>query len=474
MPAIIHDFVRYNENVIPDFKELINSRLPDGERRLIQLVADEAARRHLPLYAVGGLPRDLWLGRAPADLDLVVEGEAIELARALASQFGGRVTGHVKFGTAKWDLRTANLPGRADDTGRASAKKRMDFLDLVAARSESYGHPGALPTVRSGTIRDDIRRRDFTINTLALRLDGAHFGEVIDEFGAFKDLQAGVVRVLHPLSFRDDPTRMYRAVRYENRFSFEISSETLALVPPAARYIAALSGQRIRHELDLILDEPGAGAMLGRLGRLALLGPIHRALPHDQAAIERVKLVESGEASRFSGCDQDRLAWMLWLITLPEAQIRSIVDRLRMTREDAVEIAAAARLYRNKASIARGRPSRITATLDEYPESAIVAASLVVDGKTSQCLHEYLRKWKNMRPMANGGDLRRLGVPPGPAYGRILAQLRAAWLDGRIVSGDEERRWLQKWAIKAARPAGGAAKPRAGSRVKARPGKGRH
>ena len=158
-------------------------------------------QRGLPLYIVGGSVRDLVLGHRLNDFDLTLEGNAIALARSLASKHGGTITAHIKFGTANW-----LLPDHL--------KIDHPTLDLVSARSETYKHPVALPTVKLGSIADDLRRRDFTINAMAIRLDGSHFGELRDDLNGMEDLQNGIIRILYPRSFIDDPTRMYRAVRY--------------------------------------------------------------------------------------------------------------------------------------------------------------------------------------------------------------------------------------------------------------------
>src|SRR6185503_4715700 len=184
-----------------DFAEKLKDSLGENRLRLLQLVLDEATGRGLPLYIVGGSVRDLVLGRPLKDFDLTVEGDAIALARSLTAKNGGGVTAHTKFGTAKWFL-------------PADLKEQHNTLDLISARSETYKHPAALPSVAVGTIADDLRRRDFTINALAIRLDGDHFGELRDDLQGMDDLRKGIVRVLHPGSFIDDPTRMYRAVRY--------------------------------------------------------------------------------------------------------------------------------------------------------------------------------------------------------------------------------------------------------------------
>ena len=235
-----------------NLRSQLEASLSSDQLRILHLVADEASQSGLPLYIIGGSVRDLILGAATKDLDLTVEGDAIALARALAKRHGGRVTAHSKFGTANWFL------------PKDLATESRDSVDLISARSETYKHPAALPTVKMGTTDDDIRRRDFTVNTLAIPPDGSHFGELRDDLGGMDDLKQGIVRVLHAKSFVDDPTRMYRAVRYAERYGFKIAEETLALIPEARPLVEKLSAQRIRRELDLILEEWNAAAMLAR------------------------------------------------------------------------------------------------------------------------------------------------------------------------------------------------------------------
>jgi len=216
--------------------------------------------------------RDLLLERPSPDFDLVVEGDAIALARSLARRFGGRVTGHARFGTAKW-----HLAGHKDGEPSRLSVAGLDSIDLVSARTEFYTHPTALPTVERGSIKLDLHRRDFTINTLALRLDGRHYGELHDYWGGVDDLKAGLVRVLHSLSFVDDPTRILRAVRFEQRFAFCIEDRTMQLLLEARPLIDRLSGDRIRHELNHILATSYAPQVLQRMHNLGILSAIHRA-----------------------------------------------------------------------------------------------------------------------------------------------------------------------------------------------------
>jgi tRNA nucleotidyltransferase (CCA-adding enzyme) len=427
-----------------DFSGLLSSNLSTAQLQLIRAVVDEAALYELPLYVVGGLPRDLLLGVAHSDLDLVVEGDAIALARSLVAKYGGEVTAHPKFGTARWALRETKF-GAADAPMRPSPQAYSgDFLDLISARSETYDHPAALPSVRMGKIEDDLGRRDFTINTLAVRLDGAGIGQVRDDFGALEDLKRGIVRVLHARSFTDDPTRMYRAVRYEQRFGFSLADGTLALMPAARSLVERLSGQRIRHELDLILDEERAETMLIRLGKLDLLRPIHADLPRDKVALSKVKLAKEAPAFSVPNWTAVNAAWVLWLIARPQRQIVSIQERLHFTGALAQSIRSASSLRGRLPALARWRPSKCVAYLDKLPPLAVYAAYRGVRaGRSRTVLQKYLAHWRLLRPTTTGKDLKQLGLAPSPEYATILRALRDAWLDGLVGSADEERLLLR-------------------------------
>ncbi len=209
----------------------MESNLAPARLGLLKLISLASSNLNLPIYLVGGFARDLLLEKAGSDMDFVVEGDGILLAKALAEKYGGRVTTHKKFGTAKWHI--AAIKRALLD--HFSAGTSLDYstlppaIDLISARTEFYERPTALPTVKTGSIKLDLHRRDFTINTMAVRLDGHHFGDLYDYWGGLNDLKKGLIRVLHSLSFVDDPTRILRAVRFEQRFGFNIEERTLAL-----------------------------------------------------------------------------------------------------------------------------------------------------------------------------------------------------------------------------------------------------
>ncbi len=445
----------------------LESVLPAGRLALLKLVAEIAHEQHAALYIVGGFVRDLILERPSLDFDLVVEGDAIALAHALASRYGGRVTSHARFGTAKWFLKRPNQPSQlmtsllpGIDT-EDLVLQLPDSIDLITARTEFYTHPTALPTVERGSIKLDLHRRDFTINTLALRLDGHHYGELNDYWGGLNDLRQGLVRCLHSLSFVEDPTRMLRAVRFEQRFDFQIEERTLQLLREAISLIDRVSGDRIRHELDHILDEPHATQMLARLEELKLLQAIHPGLQYNEWVGERIAALQQIELDSEWGLNEVNiketphhvvakmplrraLAYMLWLLRLPEDLVRQVLGRLKIPRNLADLILAAGLLWRELPELVDLPTSRVVEKLDELPLLAIYANYLATDQEALRAeLWKYVSEWRQIQPTVTGDTLLALGLPPGPRYREILAELRAGWLDGTICSPEQEKQVLE-------------------------------
>ena len=414
-----------------DFRLRLESALSTEHLQLLHLVRNEAMQRGLPLYIVGGSVRDLVLGHRLNDFDLTLEGNAIALARSLASKHGGTIIAHTKFGTANW-----LLPDHL--------KIDHPTLDLVSARSETYKHPVALPTVKLGSIAYDLRRRDFTINAMAIRLDGSYFGGLRDDLNGMEDLQKGIIRVLHPRSFIDDPTRMYRAGRYEGRYGFKIAEGTLALIPEARPFVEKLSAQRIRHELDLILEEPNAVAILERLGGLDLLSVIHPALANfSQSNLAKIKSDDAVLQNRNS-------RWILWLLHLPDREIEFLNDRLHFPADLLKILHSAASLNANLTAVVGLKPNKAVELLESYSIKALeVLSSAGQDEEIRNILTKYLSEWWYVKPKTTGHDLKKRGIPPGPKYTEILRRLRAAWLDGDVKSEEEEKTLLNNLLEKA-------------------------
>ncbi len=398
--------------------------LPSEKQTLLSDIAAQAAAMDMPCYIVGGFVRDLLLNKPVNDLDVIVEGDAIKFGKSLVKQFGGKLTTHDKFHTAIW-----HLP--------LSFNLHPSSLDLITARKETYQRPGALPAIKPSTIDDDLHRRDFTINAMAVRLDGDHFGELLDPLNGQADLEKGIIRVLHPRSFMDDPTRIFRAIRYEARYSFNLEPSTLNLITSEAlAVITRLSGERIRHELDLIFEEENSSQMILRAGNLGVFERIHPDLPmfdpaySDYLNMDPILDIPTSRAA---------MGYMLWLMDLMEAEIMSIAERLNFTSELTYSVWAASQLKKSLPFLVNSKPSVWTYALEKLPELSIYVVYLV---SRENALLDYLSIWRHVKPHTTGNDLKARGLPSGPRFGEVLSQLRAAWLDGEVKNAEEEKELL--------------------------------
>jgi tRNA nucleotidyltransferase (CCA-adding enzyme) len=328
-----------------------------------------------------------------------------------------------------------------------------EFLDLISARTEWYTHPTALPTIERGSIKLDLHRRDFTINTLALRLDGRHYGELHDYWGGLNDLREGLVRVLHPLSFVDDPTRMLRAARFEQVLDFHIEKRTHELLTEACPLVSQVSGDRIRHELDHIMDTSHRVRILERLSELGLMDQIQPALIWDQTSRDNLdimrfideKPLQGNHLDLTRGNNQRKLAYILWLIHYPVEKTQAILKRLRYPSTQVKTVLSANRLWKDLPWVANAKLSLIANRLEDVPPLAVYANFLAArDDAICNNIQAYQNRLNTITPRVSGEDLRKRGLPPGPAYRRILAAIRDAWLDGKIENNEQENTFLEE------------------------------
>lgn len=435
--------------------EQLDAALPAARLALLKEIAVQARQLHMAVYVVGGFARDLILERPSLDFDVVVEGDAIMLARSLVKAFGGRIVAHGRFGTAKWwtgSLREV-LAARLQHGTPLNPGDLPESLDLISARTEFYDYPTALPVVERSNIKLDLHRRDFTINTMAIRLDGRHYGDLYDYWGGLSDLKKGLVRVLHSLSFVDDPTRMLRAVRFEQRFGFNIESRTLQLMEDAHPLVRQLSGDRIRHELNLILAEPRALEMLSRLQGLHLLEAIHPQLLWDEAfrpalhaALFEPIDTRWGLLERVGGKPlRKALAHLAWLLHLEDEGALAVGSLLRLPASWLKALPGAQKI-RSALPGLHGEPaSQVVELLESTSLPGLYALYLSTPEPAARALLErYAVEWQHIRPRVDGETLKKQGIPPGPAYRAILAALKRAWLDGEVRSEAEEAALLAR------------------------------
>ncbi len=417
---------------------LIEERVPPDVREALRLVGTVADEAGFPVYLVGGIVRDLFLRVANLDIDIVVEGDGIVFAGMLVKRAGGHMKTHLKFGTA-----VVVLPNGLK-------------LDIATARLEYYDSPAALPTVELSSIKKDLYRRDFTINTLAVRLNQKRYGELIDFFGGLRDIKEKTLRVLHSLSFVEDPTRVLRAIRFEQRFDFKLSKHTENLIKSAVnmKLFNRLTGKRMHAELVLLFSEAEPLKLLKRMKYFDLLKFLH---PDLKATAETDRLftgiAETLTWFRLLYLDLTIETWYVFFLGLLDRLKDSAADetlerlsvplrtreRVRHSRQRYREVLAA--FYKEP----KPAPSRIydlLVTLDT--ESLLLMMAKAKQEKAKKYISLYLTSLRNVKVELRGDDLKQMGIPPGPRYKKILAELLDAKLDGLVKNREEEMAFVRK------------------------------
>lgn len=432
------------ENLAP----LISQKLPIKLQSMLLTIGQRAAGGESKVYLVGGLIRDLLLGfPAPQDLDFVVLPDAIAFARELERFFKGKLKIFPQFGTASLFI---------DNQLR---------LDLVTARRELYTSPAALPQVESSSLRSDLYRRDFTINTLACSLMPDNFGRLFDYFGGCEDLSRGVIRSLYNLSFVDDPLRILRAVRFEVRFGFTVEENTRALMKKAIKnkVLDKLSRQRLNNELSLVYREEDPLQVLQKLADLGAIPSLYyRAQPGYQtwARLGRVREALLWSSRRqWARLPDHELVYLSALLYDLEPEVRSaIMIRLQFSRDRTDRVLSSCRFAPDLLNDLSGDNlsfSAIVNRLDLLPgETLVLLYALAPDRKIKDILMLYLDSLKQVRPRLKGDDLKQIGLKPGPLYKQVLDKLKEAALDGKVRTSAEEREYVS-WFLDQLKREGG-------------------
>jgi len=404
----------------------IEKQLPAELVNFMQVAGEVAQNRGQSLYLVGGVVRDLLLGRANFDLDLVVEGNAIELAQQLIEIKQAKIITHPRFGTAKLQWNKWSV-------------------DLATARSETYVKPGALPKVKPSSLSSDLFRRDFTINTMAIHLNPSHYGELIDPHEGIADLEHKLIRVLHEKSFTDDATRIWRGLRYEQRLNFQLETNTLQLLKRDIPMLDTISGDRIRYELECILQEERPEKVFHRAEELTVLQKLDPALKGNGWLAEKFKLARQLTSPNLPPFG---LYLVLLAYRLTEEESEHLISHLRLSKSvtqtlrDTMAIKTQLQALANPAL----NPSGIYRLLHGYSPSAIMANSLAGDSNVvCQHLEIFLSKLRYVKPALTGNDLIRMGIAPGPRIKEILRLLHEARLDGKVTSKKDEEGLVKGW-----------------------------
>ncbi len=395
--------------------------------RLLQEIGRFGEETSRSVYVVGGFVRDLLIGRENLDIDIVVEGDAVDFAYQLAKVWGGKALAHHQFKTAT--------------VTRLDALK----LDFASARNETYPRPGALPSVEYGTIAEDLRRRDFSINALAMRLQPDTFGELVDCTGGVGDLRAGRIRTLHEQSFIDDPTRIFRAIRYEGRYSFQIVEDDQRRMLDAINQgvLNLISGKRLQNEIDYILLEKAASPIVNRMCEFNIFGVIHPTwrIPPNFDVLWRAAGQAIEWASTSLPKDSINTRAILWMTLLTSSDaIEVISSQLGLENELHTRLSVQAQLKHALDSLsASSKPSEVYQLLNSYPLESLVFVLMQPNQSNWRVakIRNYLTHLRGVQPLITGDDLIRRGLEPSQAFSDLLGKAFAAQLDGTVSTKQE-------------------------------------
>ena len=410
-------------------------KIPPKTTALLKKIGQLADERGEAAYAVGGFVRDLFLRRPGVDIDITVEGDGLTFAEKLAKMTGSEVEAFTRFGTS-----IVVIPG-------------FGKVDVATARTESYDYPGALPSVKKGGIIQDLYRRDFTLNAMALSLSPGYFLKLLDPFSGLADLKRGRIRALHPKSFEDDPTRLFRAVRFEQRFGKRIEEKTQRWLLSSVKgdYIQKVSGERLRNELRLIFQEPRPEKAVWRLDELGVLPHIHPALGVSAAAKKTLPHIASAIGffhKNKMALEEERMVWFQALLLNPgEKEAASLSKRLMLSRVEQNIVSQSAKAYPallkelSGKDLAASQMYRLLCPLRPEVQCFLMAAALP---SLRQKLASYFIKIQKSVPWVRGKDLQTMGIPPGFRYSFILLEALNGQLDGKFKNRPQALEWVKK------------------------------
>lgn len=418
-------------------KDYLNN-LPNEIQDLIHLAGDIAAKNSMSCYLVGGFVRDLILGIKNLDLDIVVEGDGIRFAEVLSEAQKAEVIRHRRFGTATVMLES-NLK-----------------IDITTARKEYYPQAAHLPLVTFGTLKDDLARRDFTVNAMAINISRGYFGKFIDFFGGKDDLRHKKIRVLHSLSFIDDPTRILRAIRFEQRYNFKIEPKTLKLLREAARLkmLEKVQPQRLRDELIPILKESRPIKDVRRIKELSGFSFLSHGLLTSKNTIALLNSIErqvSWFRKNYPKC-RHLDAWLIYFMGLIEPlninKIKLICKIFAFRKGEQKRILAYKKINSkivkelNRDKI---KPAKIFNLLEPLSYEVILLIKAKYEKRIiKKHIEVFFRHYHGRRLYISGEDLHSLGLAPGPHYHKILRRVLNAKLNGLVETEKEELELIKK------------------------------
>jgi tRNA nucleotidyltransferase (CCA-adding enzyme) len=418
--------------------KLIEEQTEKSILDILKALGEKAEELHYNAFLVGGIVRDIILRRKNLDIDVVVEGDGIDLAKRFSKDFSCKVRYHKKFGTA-----ILIFPDGVK-------------IDIATARLEYYDSPAALPNVELSSIKLDLYRRDFTMNTLAIRLNPSGFGELIDFYGAQKDIKEKIIRVIHNLSFVEDPTRIFRAIRFEQRFGFKIGKHTLKLIKNAVKmnFLVHLDGYRLFSELVLLFQEEKPVEIVKRLADLNILKFIHPSIKFNdsmKSTLENIKEIIAWFDLLF--LEEEYEKWIIYFFGLVDSlnnqEIPEVCLRLSITERDRKRVIQGIKdtedILRQFNNRKKMKKSNIYYILKPIPiETLLYAMAKTNKNHIKRAVSSYFIQFKETHSILNGEDLKSLGITPGKIFKRILDDLLSAKLDGMVETKQDEINFVKK------------------------------
>ncbi len=410
-----------------DLKKCLSS----NEYQFIRRIGGYADEFGINVYLVGGFVRDLFLGKKDIDTDITVEGDGVKFTEFLAKKLNAPFKCFEKF-----------------RTGKIFLKNKLN-IDITSARSEYYEYPASLPLINFSEIQKDLYRRDFTINAMAIQINKKNFGKFIDFFNGYNDLKHKIIRILHDNSFIDDPTRILRAIRFEQRFGFKIEKNTLNLLRKTINnnLFEKLPGERLRDEILLVLKEKNVYKILKKGKTLGIWDVIYKGLKFNNEILNIFKnLYIYSKKNVFNNIDMDCVFMMIFFSSLNTRQTYDIMERLKLKNEWKNKIYNVKKYEKNilkQIKKIKRDKKKIFVLLNIFKREELFYFTLVHGKIVYDVIEKQLKIYNNIKLQITGDDLKKFGIKEGPVYSKILLEILLEKIDGKIKTKKQEIEYVK-------------------------------
>tara|TARA_Y100000814_G_scaffold192126_2_gene140903 strand:+ start:9223 stop:10473 length:1251 start_codon:yes stop_codon:yes gene_type:complete len=401
----------------------IKSKFNSVEQKLLNKAEIAAQSSSVKLYLVGGPVRDLLLGNIIHDLDFLIDGEIDSFIHEFSKVINSQPISSSQFKTFKY---------RIGD----------NEIDIALARTEVYPFPGSLPNIKPSNIHEDLYRRDFTINAIALQLFPKPY-KLIDPVNGIEELKNKRIKIIHEKSFQDDPTRIFRAIRYSSRFDFPIEQKTIDLIHQDMNFISSLSGKRILNELIKYLSENDTSNSLSSLTKYNILQFIDNNFPSNEEFITRLHVFKN---EKYSLNEKEVLLLAILCSNMNQIQLNKFITRFSLSKKQTKILIDLNQINKKISSISvMKKASSITNLFDKYEIKALKFASIITENnKFTQMVNSYINIWSNIKPYNNGNEITKILSIDKTKLSSIIQKVRDAIINGQISSKADEMKFLKK------------------------------